>query len=90
MAYWLRTRRERPLRKIPEGLCALVGRLWLGLGLCLPCAGHLARRADVRAEYSLDSVQAGAIEVQVDDPSRFVKAALSGDPAQLYSVPSRN
>jgi NAD(P)-dependent dehydrogenase (short-subunit alcohol dehydrogenase family) len=43
--------------------------------------------ADV-ARASLDGVQAGAIEVLVDDPSRFVKAALSGDPAQLYSVPA--
>ncbi|MFI7504587.1 SDR family oxidoreductase [Streptomyces sp. NPDC049687] len=42
------------------------------------------------ARASLDGVQAGAIEVLVDDPSRFVKAALSGDPAQLYSVPSGN
>ncbi|MGP4047106.1 SDR family oxidoreductase [Streptomyces sp. 2A115] len=45
--------------------------------------------ADV-ARASLDGVQAGAIEVLVDDPSRFVKAALSGDPAQLYSPPSEN
>jgi NAD(P)-dependent dehydrogenase (short-subunit alcohol dehydrogenase family) len=45
--------------------------------------------ADV-ARASLDGVQAGAIEVLVDDPSRFVKAALSGDAAQLYSVPSGN
>lgn len=41
--------------------------------------------ADV-ARASLDGVQAGAIEVLVDDPSRFVKNALSGDPAQLYST----
>jgi NAD(P)-dependent dehydrogenase (short-subunit alcohol dehydrogenase family) len=40
------------------------------------------------ARASLDGVQAGAIEVLVDDPSRFVKAALSGDPAQPYSPPS--
>jgi len=39
-----RTRRTQPLRKIPEGLCALIGRLWLGLGgrPCLPGAEHLA------------------------------------------------
>ncbi|MEV7679951.1 SDR family oxidoreductase [Streptomyces sp. NPDC088341] len=43
--------------------------------------------ADV-ARAGLDGVQAGVIEVLVDDPSRFVKAALSGDPAQLYSPPS--
>ncbi|MEU3183858.1 SDR family oxidoreductase [Streptomyces sp. NPDC006923] len=43
--------------------------------------------ADV-ARASLDGVQARAIEVLVDDPSRFVKAALSGDPAQFYSRPS--
>ncbi|MFC4466166.1 SDR family oxidoreductase [Streptomyces xiangluensis] len=42
------------------------------------------------ARASLDGVQAGAIEVLVDGPSRFVKAALSGDPAQLYSPPSEN
>ncbi|MFF4257590.1 SDR family NAD(P)-dependent oxidoreductase [Streptomyces sp. NPDC001663] len=45
--------------------------------------------ADV-ARAGLDGVQAEAIEVLVDDPSRFVKAALSGDPAQLYSPPSGN
>ncbi|MFB7495943.1 SDR family oxidoreductase [Streptomyces sp. NPDC056161] len=39
------------------------------------------------ARAGLDGVQAGAIEVLVDDPSRFVKAALSGDPAQLYGPP---
>ncbi|MDX3853102.1 SDR family oxidoreductase [Streptomyces sp. AK02-01A] len=43
--------------------------------------------ADV-ARASLDGVQARVIEILVDDPSRFVKAALSGDPAQLYSPPS--
>ncbi|MGW0789987.1 SDR family oxidoreductase [Streptomyces sp. NPDC002911] len=42
--------------------------------------------ADV-ARAALDGVQAGAIEVLVDDPSRFVKAALAGDPAQLYGQP---
>ncbi|MFL4910192.1 SDR family oxidoreductase [Streptomyces sp. MMS24-I2-30] len=42
------------------------------------------------ARASLDGVQAGAIEVLVDDPSRFVKAALSGDPAQLYGPPVAN
>ncbi|MER5348295.1 hypothetical protein ABT030_50315 [Streptomyces mirabilis] len=45
--------------------------------------------ADV-TRASLDGVQAGAIGVLVGDPSRFVKAALSGDPAQLYSPPSGN
>jgi NAD(P)-dependent dehydrogenase (short-subunit alcohol dehydrogenase family) len=39
--------------------------------------------ADV-AKASLAGVEAGAFEVLVDDPSRFVKAALAGDPAQLY------
>jgi hypothetical protein len=33
---------------------------------------------------SLAGVEAGAIEVLVDEPSRFVKAALAGDPAHLY------
>jgi len=42
------------------------------------------------ARASLDGVQAGAIEVLVDDPSRFVKAALSGDPAELYGPPPGN
>ncbi len=40
--------------------------------------------ADV-ARASLAGVEAGLIEVLVDDPSRFVKAALGADPAQLYS-----
>lgn len=43
--------------------------------------------ADV-ARASLDGVQAGAIEVLVDDTSRFVKAVLSADPAQLYGAPA--
>ncbi|MFF4054129.1 SDR family oxidoreductase [Streptomyces chartreusis] len=43
--------------------------------------------ADV-ARAALDGVQAGAIEVLVDDPSRFVKSVLAGDPAQLYGQPS--
>jgi hypothetical protein len=42
------------------------------------------------ARASLDGVQAGAIEVLVDAPSRFVKAALSDDPARLYPPPSGN
>lgn len=42
------------------------------------------------ARASLDGVQAGTIEVLVDDPSRFVKAALGGDPAQLYGPPPGN
>lgn len=36
------------------------------------------------AQASLAGIEAGAIEVLVDDPARFVKAALAGDPAQLY------
>ena len=36
------------------------------------------------ARASLAGIEAGAIEVLVDDPARFVKAALGGDPAQLY------
>ena len=39
--------------------------------------------ADV-ARASLDGVRDDLIEVLVDDPSRFVKAALGGDPAVLY------
>ncbi|MFD4640218.1 SDR family oxidoreductase [Lentzea sp. NPDC058436] len=39
--------------------------------------------ADV-ARASLDGVRDDLIEVLADDPSRFVKAALAGDPAQLY------
>ncbi|MFF3376931.1 SDR family oxidoreductase [Streptomyces sp. NPDC002680] len=45
--------------------------------------------ADV-ARASLDGVQAGTIEVLVDDPSRFVKAALGGDPAEFYGPPPGN
>ena len=33
------------------------------------------------AKASLAGIEAGAIEVLVDDPSRFVKAAFAGDPA---------
>ncbi|MEU6355462.1 SDR family oxidoreductase [Streptomyces sp. NPDC047072] len=40
------------------------------------------------ARASLDGVAAGALEVLVDDPSRFVKGALAGDPAQLYGTPA--
>jgi len=36
------------------------------------------------ARASLAGFEAGAIEMLVDDPTRFVKAALSGDHAQLY------
>lgn len=36
------------------------------------------------ARASLAGVEAGSIEVLVDDPARFVKAALASDPAQLY------
>jgi NAD(P)-dependent dehydrogenase (short-subunit alcohol dehydrogenase family) len=40
--------------------------------------------ADV-ARASIAGLHAGAIEVLVDDPSRFVKAALAEDPAVLYA-----
>ncbi|MEU0569816.1 SDR family oxidoreductase [Nonomuraea sp. NPDC005983] len=40
--------------------------------------------ADV-ARASLDGVQSGAIEVLVDDASRYVKASLAADPAQFYA-----
>jgi len=40
------------------------------------------------ARAALDGVRAGAVEVLVDDTSRFVKSALAGDPAQLYGRPS--
>ncbi|MFZ4192371.1 hypothetical protein [Streptomyces pseudogriseolus] len=43
--------------------------------------------ADV-ARAALDGVEAGAVEVLVDNPSRFVKTALAGDPAQLYGAPA--
>jgi NAD(P)-dependent dehydrogenase (short-subunit alcohol dehydrogenase family) len=36
------------------------------------------------ARASLAGIESGSIEVLVDDPARFVKAALGGDPAQLY------
>ncbi|MFD3683831.1 SDR family NAD(P)-dependent oxidoreductase [Nocardiopsis sp. NPDC058631] len=42
------------------------------------------------ARAALDGVQAGAVEVLVDGPSRFVKSALAGDPAQLYGRPPGN
>lgn len=38
------------------------------------------------ARAALDGVQAGAIEVLADAPSRYVKAALAGDPAALYGT----
>ncbi|MFC8596717.1 SDR family oxidoreductase [Streptomyces atroolivaceus] len=42
------------------------------------------------ARASLDGLQSDSLEVLVDDPSRFVKAALAGDPAQLYGpAPTR-
>ncbi|MFF8633603.1 SDR family oxidoreductase [Streptomyces pilosus] len=42
------------------------------------------------ARASLDGVQSNSLEVLVDEPSRFVKAALAGDPAQLYGpAPAR-
>ena len=37
------------------------------------------------ASASLDGVEAGAIEVLVDDWSRLVKASLSKDPAEFYA-----
>lgn len=40
------------------------------------------------ARASLDGVQGGSLEVPADDPSRFVEAALAGDPAQLYGPAS--
>ncbi|GGZ89027.1 SDR family oxidoreductase [Streptomyces bluensis] len=40
--------------------------------------------ADV-ARASLDGVQSGAIEVLVDDASRYVKASLAQDPAEFYA-----
>ncbi|MFI1733006.1 SDR family oxidoreductase [Streptomyces acidicola] len=40
--------------------------------------------ADV-ARASLDGVQSGAIEVLVDDASRYVKASLAADPAEFYA-----
>ncbi|RDD85254.1 SDR family oxidoreductase [Streptomyces parvulus] len=36
------------------------------------------------ARASLDGVEKNALEVVVDEPSRLAKAALSGDPEQLY------
>ena len=39
--------------------------------------------ADV-ARAALDGLEAGDLEVLVDDPSRFVKAALARDPRELY------
>ncbi|WP_128378777.1 SDR family oxidoreductase [Streptomyces cavernae] len=42
------------------------------------------------ARASLDGVQSGAIEVLVDDASRFVKASLSADPAEFYAQATGN
>lgn len=39
--------------------------------------------ADV-ARATFDGLEAGALEVLVDDPSRYVKAALARDPRELY------
>lgn len=41
--------------------------------------------ADV-ARASLDGLRKGAVEVLVDEPSRYVKGALSNDPAQFYDL----
>jgi NAD(P)-dependent dehydrogenase (short-subunit alcohol dehydrogenase family) len=41
--------------------------------------------ADV-ARAALDGVEAGAIEVLVDDEARRVKASLAGDPAVFYGL----
>jgi NAD(P)-dependent dehydrogenase (short-subunit alcohol dehydrogenase family) len=45
--------------------------------------------ADV-ARAALDGVQSGAIEVLVDDVSRYVKASLAADPAQFYAPSPAN
>ena len=37
------------------------------------------------AKASLAGVESGMIEVLADDPARFVKAVLAGDPSRLYS-----
>lgn len=42
------------------------------------------------ARASLDGVQNRSLEVLVDGPSRFVKAALAGDPARLHGPPPGN
>jgi hypothetical protein len=39
--------------------------------------------ADV-ARAALDGIEAGALEVLLDEPSRYVKAGLSGDLRALY------
>jgi NAD(P)-dependent dehydrogenase (short-subunit alcohol dehydrogenase family) len=50
-------------------------------------AGHDVPKLDPAdvARASLDGVQSGAIEVLVDDASRYVKASLAADPAQFYA-----
>lgn len=45
--------------------------------------------ADV-ARASLDGLQSDAIEVLVDDTSRYVKASLAADPAQFYTQSPAN
>ncbi|WP_236792257.1 SDR family oxidoreductase [Amycolatopsis sp. GM8] len=37
------------------------------------------------ARASLDGVQSGAVEVLIDDASRFVKSSLATDPAEFYA-----
>lgn len=38
------------------------------------------------ARAALDGLEAGDLEVLVDDPSRYVKAALARDPRELYAA----
>ncbi|MBA2808977.1 SDR family oxidoreductase [Streptomyces sp. KM273126] len=50
-------------------------------------AGHDVPKIDPAdvARASLDGVESGAIEVLVDDASRYVKASLAADPAEFYA-----
>ncbi|MFE2337346.1 SDR family oxidoreductase [Streptomyces coelicoflavus] len=75
-----------------DGQGTLVQGVHLGAADTDMMAGSDAAKIDPLdvARASLDGVQNNLLEVLVDEPSRFVKAALSGDPSQLYGpAPTR-
>lgn len=55
-------------------------------------AGHDVPKVDPAdvARAGLDGVRSGAIEVLVEDTSRYVKASLAADPAQFYAPSPAN
>lgn len=76
------------LRLELAGQKTLVQGVHLGAADTDMMAGHDVPKIDPAdvARASLDGVRSGAIEVLVDDTSRFVKAALAADPAQFYAL----